>query len=346
VRAVPEGDLDGRAVDTAQAAIGRGIKLFNSGNQEGCLRLYEGALLVLRGMVTHRPELTAVIDAKMRAAAAASTYDAAFALRAALDEVVRQCAKANMLLWERLGGQPAVEAVVRDFVALAASDPRVNFFRDGKVKMDAAEVKNLEARLVEFIAIQTGGPPTYHGRDMKTAHAGMRITHAEFDALLANLRTALKKHNVPQSDADALVQAAERTRGPIVEVGDKPLWDRIGGYSAVQAAVKEFVRTATADPKLDFERRGNYPLTPDRLLRLEQQLFTFISSVAGGPRKYEGRDMKSVHTGMLIKASEFKAAAGHLAAALQKQHVPQADIDELMKVVSGVAKDIIEDPAR
>ena len=37
-------------------------------------------------------------------------------------------------LWNRLGGEANVKRVVDDFVALAAADPKVNFFRAGAFK--------------------------------------------------------------------------------------------------------------------------------------------------------------------------------------------------------------------
>src|SRR5207247_3415391 len=61
-------------------------------------------------------------------------------------------------LWDRLGGEKAVRAVVHDFVIAAATDPKVNFFRDGKFKFTGKDVENLEQLLVELISATTGGP--------------------------------------------------------------------------------------------------------------------------------------------------------------------------------------------
>jgi hemoglobin len=52
---------------------------------------------------------------------------------------------------------------------------------------------------------------------MVTAHAGMKITHAEFDALAADLKAALQEFNVPQKEQDELLALVETTRGAIVE---------------------------------------------------------------------------------------------------------------------------------
>ncbi len=121
-------------------------------------------------------------------------------------------------LWDRLGGEKAVRAVVKEFVAVAAPDPKVNFFRDGKYKLDAAGVEKLEQQLVELVSAVSGGPLKYTGRDMKAAHAGMKITDAEFGALAGHLIATLKKFNVPQAEIDELVKAVASTQADIVEV--------------------------------------------------------------------------------------------------------------------------------
>src|SRR5207248_8775649 len=92
-------------------------------------------------------------------------------------------------LWDRLGGQLPVKAVVHEMVATAASDPKVNFTR-GKPLPDADAIAKLEDKLVEFISSATGGPLKYTGRDMVTVHTGMNITNEEFDELAGHLQAA------------------------------------------------------------------------------------------------------------------------------------------------------------
>src|SRR5262249_55337999 len=129
--------------------------------------------------------------------------------------------------------------------------------------------------------------------------------------------------------------------GDIVEVGKKPLWDRLGGEEGVRAVVREFLATAGKDPKVNVDRNGNYPLTKERAERVEKLLIEQISSVTGGPLKYTGRDMKNAHAGMKITEDEFAAAAGHLVAALKKLNVPQAEADELLAITATTKNDIV-----
>jgi hemoglobin len=126
---------------------------------------------------------------------------------------------AGATLWSRLGGEPAVRAVVHDFVDRGAKNPKVNFTRVGKPnewKPTPQDINTLEQRLVEFISENTGGPIKYKGEDMVTAHKGMQITNSEFDALAADLAASLDKFKVPKKEKDELIAVVASTRGQIV----------------------------------------------------------------------------------------------------------------------------------
>lgn len=114
-------------------------------------------------------------------------------------------------LYDRLGGKPAITAVVDDFVGRVAQDSRING------KFANANIPRLKERLVEQICQASGGPCTYKGRDMKAAHAGMGITNAEFGALVEDLVKTLNKFNVPNQEKNELLGALAPLQGDIVE---------------------------------------------------------------------------------------------------------------------------------
>jgi len=113
-------------------------------------------------------------------------------------------------LYDRLGGQPAITAVVDDFVGNVAGDGRINGFF---ARTDIARLKRL---LVEQICQATGGPCTYTGRDMVTAHKGMNITDAQFNALVEDLVKSLDKFKVPEKEKDELLGALGGLKPQIV----------------------------------------------------------------------------------------------------------------------------------
>src|SRR6185312_6788665 len=68
---------------------------------------------------------------------------------------------ANKSLYDRLGGQDAIKAVVKDFVEEnVAKDPRIN------ARFANSDIPHLEQMLTEQICQASGGPCKYSGKDM------------------------------------------------------------------------------------------------------------------------------------------------------------------------------------
>jgi hemoglobin len=125
-------------------------------------------------------------------------------------------AQASKSLYDRLGGRTAIVAVVDDFVANCAADARINTF----FAATAADPKRLAAfknHLVEQICEASGGPCKYTGRDMKSAHAGMGISNADFDALVEDLTKTLDKFKVGKAEQGQLLGVLGPMRPQIVE---------------------------------------------------------------------------------------------------------------------------------
>ena len=113
-------------------------------------------------------------------------------------------------LYDRLGGKDAITAVVDDFVANVAADKRINGF------FAKADIPRLKRNLVDQICQATGGPCTYTGKDMKTAHKGMGITDADFNALVEDLQKSLAKFKVPDKEQGELLGALGSLKPQIV----------------------------------------------------------------------------------------------------------------------------------
>jgi hemoglobin len=122
-------------------------------------------------------------------------------------------APATPTLYQRLGGREAIKQVVDDFVANLAADPRVNARFKG---LDAAKVAKLQTDLADQICDVTGGPCAYLGRDMKTVHAGMNITEAEWNATVEDLVKTLNKFKVPPPEQQELLSALGGMKKDIV----------------------------------------------------------------------------------------------------------------------------------
>jgi hemoglobin len=105
-------------------------------------------------------------------------------------------------LYKRLGGREGIAIVVDDFTANMGADSRVNArFKDIK----PVDLLKFKSNLADQICDATGGPCSYLGKDMKTAHAGMKITEAEWNAAIENLVKALDKNNIPAGSKQELL---------------------------------------------------------------------------------------------------------------------------------------------
>jgi hemoglobin len=113
-------------------------------------------------------------------------------------------------LYDRLGGKPAITAVVDDFVARVAADRRINHF------FANTNVPPFKAKLVDQLCEASGGPCKYTGRDMKSAHAGMGVGEADFNALVEDLVTTLDKFKVPEKEKGELLSVLGPMKKDIV----------------------------------------------------------------------------------------------------------------------------------
>jgi len=118
-------------------------------------------------------------------------------------------------LYERLGGKPAITAVVDEFVARVAADTKINRYFAAAAG-DPARLAAFKGKLVDQICQASGGPCTYTGKNMKEAHAGMGITGAEFDALVGDLVGALDKFKVPEREKGELLGVLGPMKSDIV----------------------------------------------------------------------------------------------------------------------------------
>lgn len=122
---------------------------------------------------------------------------------------------ATASLYDRLGGTTAIATVVDGFVANVAADARIiKFFT--RVASDTAAMRQFKQKLVDQICQGSGGPCTYTGQDMRTAHASMGLTNADFDALVEDLVKALDAAGVQQKEKDDLLGILGPMRTDIV----------------------------------------------------------------------------------------------------------------------------------
>jgi len=101
-------------------------------------------------------------------------------------------------------------------VSRVAADDRINKFFAATAG-DARRMAMFKGKLVDQICEASGGPCTYKGRDMKSAHMGMGIASGDFDALVEDLVGALDAFKVGAHEKDQLLGALAPMKSDIVE---------------------------------------------------------------------------------------------------------------------------------
>src|SRR4051794_29860056 len=111
----------------------------------------------------------------------------------------------------------------------------------------------------------------------------------------------------PRSSIIVDAMSREDTRTQKVALPELRSWDRLGGTETMRRVVELFVDRAVADPRINYDRRGEYPQSEETIARTKTLALAFLSSALGGPISYQGRSLTEVHQPMAIEASELDA---------------------------------------
>ncbi len=116
-------------------------------------------------------------------------------------------------VYEQIGGAPAMDAAVDIFYRKVLSDESISHF------FDAVDMERQAAKQKAFLTMAFGGPNTYTGKDMRTAHAhlvarGLNDDH--FNAVAGHLKSTLEELNVPANLVADVLAVAESTRNDVL----------------------------------------------------------------------------------------------------------------------------------
>ncbi len=248
-------------------------------------------------------------------------------------------------LFERIGGEAAVDAAVDVFYRKVLADDRINKFFEG-VDMDKQAAKQKA-----FLTFAFGGPANYSGKDMRLGHAhlvekGLNASH--FDAVMENLGATLKELGVADDLIGEAAAIAESVRADVLAGyteeekaamnGEKSLFERIGGEAAVDAAVDIFYRKVLADDRINSFFEG---VDMDKQAAKQKAFLTFAF---GGPANYSGKDMRDGHAHLVARGlndSHFDAVMENLGATLKELGVADDLITEAAAIAESVRNDVL-----
>jgi len=96
-------------------------------------------------------------------------------------------------LYERLGGEEGIIAIVDDVVEAHMNNPEINA-RFLPYKDRPEYLEQIKKHQVNFFGEGSGGPQKYEGRDMESTHRGMNINATEYMHVIDDVMGVLDNH--------------------------------------------------------------------------------------------------------------------------------------------------------
>jgi len=248
-------------------------------------------------------------------------------------------------VYERIGGEAAVNAAVDVFYRKVLADDRINKFFEG------VDMEKQAGKQKAFLTMALGGPNNYTGEDMRKGHAHLveqGLNDSHFDAVMENLGATLTELGVPGELIAEAAAIAESTRGDVLagftaeekaaQADKASVYDRIGGEAAVNAAVDVFYRKVLADDRINKFFEG---------VDMEKQAGkqkAFLTMALGGPNNYTGEDMRKGHAHLVkqgLNDSHFDAVMENLGATLKELGVSDELIGEAAAIAESTRNDVL-----
>ncbi|HKJ72489.1 MAG TPA: group 1 truncated hemoglobin [Alphaproteobacteria bacterium] len=116
-------------------------------------------------------------------------------------------------IYERLGGQPAVDAAVDIFYRKMLADDRVAHF------FELTDMDGQIAKQKSFLTLAFGGPNNYTGKDMRNAHQKLvdqGLTDEHVDIVIEHLGSTLKELGVADADIAEVAAVANSVRNDVL----------------------------------------------------------------------------------------------------------------------------------
>jgi hemoglobin len=116
-------------------------------------------------------------------------------------------------LYQRIGCAGGLLWLVNTLYLRVLADPLLmSYFKH----LDDRDRQWLRWHMLTLLAVVTGGPSKYEGRDLHEAHADLHITEEAFDRVVEHLQATLQELEIQQEDQQAILAAVQARRDQVV----------------------------------------------------------------------------------------------------------------------------------
>ena len=120
-----------------------------------------------------------------------------------------------------------------------------------------------------------------------------------------------------------------------VHAADDSLYAALGGGAGIRRVVADLVPALQADARIRASFDGV------DMARLASKLEEQFCEVSGGPCKYSGKDMKTIHEDLAVSRAQFNALVENLQEAMRKNAVPPGVQNRLLARLAPMHREVV-----
>jgi hemoglobin len=125
----------------------------------------------------------------------------------------REPRRSEWSLYQRIGHAGGLLWLVNTLYLRVLADPLLmSYFKH----LGDVDRQWLRWHMLTLLAVVTGGPSRYEGRDLREAHADLHITGKAFDQVVWHLQATLQELDIQQEDQQAILAAVRARRDEVV----------------------------------------------------------------------------------------------------------------------------------
>ncbi len=113
-------------------------------------------------------------------------------------------------IYHQIGGKAAIDAAVEAFYVKVLKDDRIKHF------FDDVDMVRQRTKQKQFLSAAFGGPIAWEGKDMRRAHAKLKLNESHFNAVAENLKGTLEDLKVKKELIDKIMAIAASTKDDVL----------------------------------------------------------------------------------------------------------------------------------
>lgn len=234
-------------------------------------------------------------------------------------------------LFDRIGGTPAVTALINSLYTKITSNPITQGDFIGK---DIEEIKKYQ---VELWSMALGSGTSYQGRSMKDAHQYLSVTEEQFNAVVDMLSETMREMSIPEDVYKIAVTHAEMFRSDIVshKLLDCAL-EKLGGREKLTKIFEKLYAKLPSNPQTGSQFDGK---DLSKIIKGHINYWSsFLSSAS-----YTGRPIMEAHQGLRINAEQFNVFLELLGESLREENVSEEIYSNIMAHMEAYKAGIVEE---